>query len=172
MQFEFLTLRLIHVVGGVFWVGSALFTNFLLFPALGASPTTGQVIAALTKRKMFTIMPVVAILTMLSGLRLMWIISSGFAAEWMASGSGQTFLLGGFAAIAAFFLGMLVGRPAAVRAGQIAQTLGGGAMPNAADRTRLEGELATLRRRAGMSGVIVTVLLVVSAVAMAIARYM
>ena len=42
-------LRLIHILFGVFWVGTAIFINFILFPALKGDPatmakaTTGQV---------------------------------------------------------------------------------------------------------------------------------
>ena len=36
---EILVLRLVHVLGGMFWVGSGLFSTFFLLPALaGAGP--------------------------------------------------------------------------------------------------------------------------------------
>ena len=37
MQGELLVLRLVHVLGGIFWVGSALFMAIFLFPALASA---------------------------------------------------------------------------------------------------------------------------------------
>ena len=34
MKAELLTLRVIHIVGGIFWVGSMLYTTFFLAPAV------------------------------------------------------------------------------------------------------------------------------------------
>src|SRR5438309_6237972 len=53
---ELVTLRLIHIVGGVFWVGSAMFTTFFLLPAVAkAGPSAGQVVLNLQKRRAFVI---------------------------------------------------------------------------------------------------------------------
>ena len=71
MHVELILLRIIHVVGGVFWVGSALFNALFLFPALAqAGPAGGQIVQGIQKRGMMVTLPTVAILTMLSGIRL------------------------------------------------------------------------------------------------------
>src|SRR3979490_1807186 len=100
MTVEILLLRLIHIVGGIFWVGSGLFTSLFLVPALATSgANAGQVLAALPQRRLFTGLPLVAVLTIASGLRLMWIISAGFAPSYFASAQGQAFASSGVAAI-------------------------------------------------------------------------
>ena len=92
MHAEILVLRLIHILSGITWLGSGLFTSFFLVPALASSPAfMAQVMAGLQRRRMFLVLPIVAILTMLSGLRLLWIDSAGFEAGYFATGTGRTF---------------------------------------------------------------------------------
>jgi uncharacterized membrane protein len=142
MQAEMIVLRAVHVLGGIFWVGSALFSAFYLMPALAsAGPSAGQVMGALQRRRLFLVLPSVAVLTILSGIRLMQIAS----------------------------FGMAVARPIGVRMGRLA-AMPAPATPEeeaarAADRT-------TLQRRAATAGAINIVLLLGAALAMATARYM
>ena len=171
MNSEFIVLRLVHILGGIFWVGSGLFTAFFLIPALGRSgPAAGQIMAALQHRRLFTVLPIIALLTILSGLRLMWLTSGGFDPGYFASPVGRTFSMSGGFAILAFLLSLLVARPAAVRSATI-----GASLASAADeptRTRLTAELAALRRRGAIASSVVLVLLVIGAAGMAIARYL
>jgi hypothetical protein len=171
MSAEIVVLRLVHILGGIFWVGSGLFTSLFLMPALASSgPAAGQVMAGLQQRRLFTILPVVALLTILSGLRLMWIGSAGFASAYFASASGRTLTAGGAASIAAFALSLLVARPAAVRAARLGASLAGA--PEGADRATLAAQLDALRRRGAVSSMLAVVLLVLAAAAMAVARYL
>src|SRR5688572_13718538 len=73
MLTELLVLRIIHILGGIFWLGSGLFTAFFLTPALGrvGPAAVGPVMSALQQRRLFTILPIVAVLTILSGVRLL-----------------------------------------------------------------------------------------------------
>lgn len=170
MSTEFVVLRLVHILGGIFWVGSGLFTTFFLMPALGrVGPAAGPVMGALQQRRLFTVLPVVALLTILSGVRLFQIVSGGFAPTYMSSRTGQTFLWSGIGAVAAFILSLLVARPAAVRAGQL-----GAAMASLPEEQRAEqlGELERLRRRSGLASTVAMVLLLGAAAGMAVARYL
>ena len=103
MAVELLVLRLIHILGGVYWVGAGLFSTFYLAPALKASglAVVGAVMGHMQKRHMFTVMPVVAILTMLSGIRLMMIVSGGDS-HWFVHRAGHTYSVSGALAIIAF----------------------------------------------------------------------
>ena len=170
MTAELIVLRLVHVLGGVFWAGSAIFSWLFLAPALaGVGPAAGQVMGALQRRGLFTALPVVALLTIGSGLRLMWIGSGGFAAAYFASGPGLTLALAGAAAIVAFLLSLLVTRPASVRAAAL-----GGAIAAATDdaeRARLAARLDATRRTATVAGVAGGVLLTLAVVGMGVARY-
>ena len=171
MSAELIILRLIHILGGIFWLGSGLFTTFFLIPALAriGPAGAGPVMGALQQRRLFTILPVVAVLTILSGIRLLQILSAGFAPAYMASRPGQTFLWSGVAAIGAFLLSLIVARPAAIRAGQL-----GASMANvpAEQRTAIGEEIDRLRRRSGRSSVIAMALLISAAGGMAVARYL
>jgi uncharacterized membrane protein len=168
MQGELLALRLIHVLGGIFWVGSALFNALFLFPAFSqAGPAAGQVMAGLARRRAFIVMPVIALLTILSGIRLMW-ITSGFSPAYFSTPSGRTFAIAALSAILAFVFGILVNRPVGVRVGQLAASL---ASAPPADRERLSAELDKARGRLSMAGTIVIILLIVAAIGMAIGRY-
>lgn len=167
---EILVLRLVHVLGGTFWVGSGLFTGLFLMPALVAlGPAATQVMANLQQRRLFMALPVVAVLTILSGLRLMWLTSGGFAAAYFASPRGATFAASGAAAIVAFLLAMFIARPATVRATALMATLPGVVDENA--RLEILSRASRLRQRGGNASRVTLWLLIVSAAGMAIARY-
>jgi uncharacterized membrane protein len=166
---EIIVLRLVHILGAIAWVGSGIFTSIFLIPALSSSPAVmGQVVAGLQKRRYFLMIPIIAGLTILSGVRLMWIASAGFDSGYFATGSGRTLAIGGVAAIIAFVLLVGVARPAAVRAGAIAATLA--AAPEA-ERGLLAAELDRLRRRGAMASMLAVGFGIVAASGMAIARY-
>jgi uncharacterized membrane protein len=168
---EFIVLRLVHVLGGIFWVGSGIFTSIFLVPALATSgPAAGQVMAALQQRRLFTVLPIVAVLTILSGLRLMWLVSGGFAPGYFASATGGTFAASGAAAIVAFALSLLVARPAAIKAAQLGAATAGAS--DGATRARLEQQVAALRRRGSVASTMAVTLLVLGAAGMATARYL
>jgi uncharacterized membrane protein len=171
MNAELLVLRLVHIVGGIFWVGSMMFTSFFLIPALGSSPAVaGQVMAGLEKRRLFTLLPIVALLTILSGIRLLWIASVGFSDAYFSTSTGRTFAASGVGAIVAFLLSVLVSRPGFVRVGRLGATLA--ATTDEGVKQRISAEMARLRRRVSIANAIVATLLLLAAAGMATARYM
>ena len=170
MAAEILVLRLVHVLGGIFWVGSGLFTSLFLVPAFGtAGPAAGAVMGALQQRRLFTILPIVAVLTLLSGARLLWITSGGLSDQYLATRTGQVFLWSGIAAIVAFLVGIFISRPAGVRAAMLGAEIG--RLPEA-ERAARAPELERARRRSSASGMAAMVLLLVAASGMAVARYL
>lgn len=171
MSAELFVLRLVHILGGIFWVGSGLFTTFFLIPALGTvgPAAAGPVMGALQARRLFTVLPVVALLTILSGLRLFQLVSAGFAPAYLSSRTGQTFMWSGIAAIAAFLLSLLVARPAAVRTGKLSAAMA--SLPED-QRAASAAEMERLRRRNMVASVAATVLLIGAAAGMAVARYL
>ncbi|HLS47011.1 MAG TPA: hypothetical protein VK012_00710 [Gemmatimonadales bacterium] len=170
MHAELLILRIIHILGGIFWVGSALFMAVFLFPALGsAGPAAGQVMAGLQRRKIFIVLPAIALLTILSGTRLMQVVSDGFSPEYFRSGSGRAFAWGGVIAIAALLFGLLVSRPIGMRLGRLDAT----PVPDDAEALqRRNAEREGLQRKAMLTGMFNLVLIVLAAVAMSVARYL
>jgi uncharacterized membrane protein len=171
MKAELLTLRTIHILGGIFWVGSMIFSTFFLAPAIRSSPAVaGQVMAGLTKRRLFTILPIVALLTIASGIRLLWIVSAGFSDSYLATSMGRAFSVGAGAAIVAFLLSLLVSRPGFVRMGRLGASLAATADEGA--RQEITMEMQRLSRRVAIANALVVVLLLSTAVLMAIARYL
>lgn len=171
MKAELLTLRVIHILGGIFWVGSLMFTSFYLVPAIRSSPVVaGQVMAGLQKRRLFTILPIVALLTIASGLRLLAIDSAGFSGSYFSTSTGRTFGAGAVVATVAFLLSLLVGRPAFVRVGRLGASLA--AATDEGKRQRIAAEIQRLNRRATIANAIVVALLLLTALGMATARYL
>ena len=171
MRAEFLVLRLIHIISGILWVGSGLYTAFFLIPALAANrQLMPQFMDALQRRRTFTILPIVGLFTILSGIRLLWIDSAGFAESYMHTGPGRTFSVGGTAAIIALLLQVFVTKPSGVKLGVLAAQLA--ANPSPADRDRLGVEVARVRRRNMIASMATVLAGLTAAGAMAIARYM
>ena len=166
---ELIVLRVIHVLGGIVWVGVGIFMMFFLGPAMQSmGPAAGQVMGALQKRKFMVILPIIAILTMLSGLRLMMIASGNFGAGYFQTPMGRTFAGAGLAAILAFVIGLVVNRPAMMKMGTLQQSM----TSDPASKERIQAEIKKLQQRMAVVGFIVTALLLIAAIGMAIARYM
>ena len=166
-----IVLRLIHVVAGALWVGMVTFVTYFLQPALQETgPEGGKVMAAVQRRGIMTVMPILAVATLISGLWLYLLAAGGQHAAFARSGPGMAFALGGLAAIAAFLAGMFVMRPAMMKAVALAQSLGPSATPE--ERQQVGAESQRLRARAAVAGKAVNHLLFFAVAAMAVARYL
>jgi uncharacterized membrane protein len=170
VQIELLVLRIIHVVGAVLWGGTAMFVAFFLMPAMGmAGPAGAPVMGALVKRRLFVIVPTVAVLTMLAGLRLLWLISDGYSAAYFSTRTGMTYATGTFTAIAAFTIFLTVSRPALGKMGALQQQMTQAAE---SERAALMAQMNAVRGRAGAAAKAIAFLLIIAAITMAVGRYM
>ena len=170
MHAEFLVLRLIHILSGIFWIGGGLYTFFFLGPALASTPAVmGQVMAALQKRRVFTAQQIAAFLILLSGLRLLMIDSAGFSGSYFATGPGRTFAIAGVFAILAGIFNFGVARPTMERAVAVAASLAAAA--DAGEKARLTQELDRLRKRGAIAGMLAVTSGILAASGMAVARY-
>jgi phosphatidylglycerophosphate synthase len=157
-----IVLRFAHVVFGSLWVGMLVFTTFFVAPAaVEVGPEGGKLMAALARRKVMVIMPLLALITLVSGFWLFQIMSGGQHGAFMATPMGMAFGLGGIASLIGFLLGITVMRPAMMRV----QQLSASPVENAA-------EIRRLRARGSTMGTIVAVLLLFALSAMAVARYL
>ncbi|MGH7676688.1 MAG: hypothetical protein ACREMV_15595 [Gemmatimonadales bacterium] len=165
-----IALRLVHVVLGVFWAGTLIFVATFLNPAVrAAGPEGGRVMLRLQERGFMTVMPVVAALTILSGLALYWRISGGLQGVWVGSRMGIAFAAGGVASIVAFVIGVFVMRPAALRVAVLVAGLEQVAEGPA--RQARQAEIQALRLRNAAATRWVAGLLGIAVVTMAVARY-
>jgi hypothetical protein len=166
-----IVLRFIHVVAGALWVGMVVFTTFFVMPAVQeAGPEGGKVMAGLQRRGIMTLMPILAIGTLISGIWLYIRATAGMHSEFARSPVGMAFGLGGLAAILAWLLGMAVLRPSMMKAMALAQSLG--PSTSADDRQRVMAEAQKLRTRAAAAGRATAWLLLFAVTAMAVARYL
>ncbi|MGH7519023.1 MAG: hypothetical protein ACREOC_16420 [Gemmatimonadales bacterium] len=164
-------LRLVHIVLGVLWVGMMVFTVVFLTPAVqDAGPDGGKVMTALQRRGVMTVMPILALGTLLSGIWLYWRASAGFHPSYVASRVGLAFGLGGLASLIAYGLGMTVMRPAMLRATTLAQALG--SAKTEPEREAQTVEIQRLRARGAAVARLVALLLILAVAAMAVARYL
>lgn len=163
-------LRIVHILAGVFWVGSAMFTAVLLAPTLRAlGPGAGPVMNQLVKvRKLPMVMMASALLTTAAGIWLFMIDMSVSQGAFMKSSSGMTFAIGALFAILALAIGMAVNAPAAKRIAAVGTAAAARGGPPSAEE---QAELQRLQGRMSTASQIVTVLLVLATGAMSIARY-
>jgi uncharacterized membrane protein len=166
-----LVLRLVHIILGVFWAGTVFFLVLFLAPAMGrVGPDSGKVMVQINKARFFEIMPLAALITILSGTWLMWIDSNGFGAPFFGSHWGVSLTVGGVAALMAFLVGTLIMRPATLRMLALGPRLG--AAQSDEERGALGAQMDVLRRRSRTSSVWVAWLLLLAVAAMAGARYL
>jgi uncharacterized membrane protein len=164
-------LRIVHILTGVFWVGSGLFFFFLLEPAVNElGPQGAPVMRHLAQKKK---MPVVIVsasaLTVLAGLLLYWRDSNGFDLDWVTSPTGLAFGLGGIAAIVAFLMGFVAIKPRVDRMGAIgADVAAAGGTPSQAQLAEIQGIQHSLRR----IGLVDMLLLTFAVLTMATARFL
>ncbi len=165
-----LVLRFAHVFFGALWVGMMAFQTFFLMPALAeVGPDSGKLMAALMRRRIPIILPIVALITLISGFWLFQRLSGGAAAGLMRTPMGMAFGSGGVAALLAFVIGIVVVRPAMMRSTELAASL---ASASPGDRATLSAEIQRLRARGAMTSWVVMILLLYALGAMAVARYL
>ena len=163
-------IRLIHILFGVFWAGTAMFNAIFLIPAVRAlGPAGGPVMQEIAgKRKLPVFFFVSGLLTVLSGFGLYWHDSAGFTNGFMRSASGMTFGFGAVLALVAVLLGIFVVTPAAMRTGKLGAAIAAGGKPPTPEQA---AEMRQLQAKLGKMAVVAAGLLTLTTIAMAVGRY-
>lgn len=163
-------LRFAHVFFAALWVGMMAFQVFFLLPALSeAGPDAGKVLAALTRSRIPIIIPIFALIALVSGMWLFQRMAGGKPEALMATPMGKAFGWGGGIALLAFLIGIVVLRPAMVRSMKLAESL---ASAPPAERASLQAELQRVRARGNVMSRVITVMLLITLSLMAVARYL
>jgi hypothetical protein len=172
LQTYMLVFRILHIVSGIFWVGSAFFVTVFLEPTAGElGPDAGPVMAHLMdKRKVGQIITGIAAFSVIGGLFLYWRdwhAAASFSV-WIGTAFGKILTIGGVCAIAAFFLGAGGIPPTINRMNALGKEMGAAGGPPSPEQM---AAMASLQHRLKLISRTDLVLVTVAIVAMATARY-
>ena len=111
MNILILILRLLHILGGVFWVGGALAMNFFIGRSISATGDAGRQFAGylIGKTPFTTIMTSAAMTAVTAGFLLYGIDSNWFTSAWQSSGPGIGFGIGALFALVGLVTGIMNG---------------------------------------------------------------
>jgi uncharacterized membrane protein len=162
-------LRLLHIVAGSIWVGSAVVVALFLLPtARAAGPDGGRFLGRLMER-MGPAFGIAMLLTVVPGFIMYNRISGGFDRAWVASPTGLALGAGAVAALLAVVVGMGVNNPARRKIVTLRKGLEtGGRTPTATETAQLAQWQGRIERGAQVTATF----LVVAAGTMAVARYL
>ena len=166
-----LVLRLVHILCGAAWAGTALFLAFYVFPAvIRSGPDGPRIMQAISTTNKFPVaITVVSTLTVVSGLLLVWHLSYGFTPSWFRTPYGASLGIGGLLALVAYIQALFINRPGVNRVQAIGIVVAQrGTSPNEGERA----ELSRLRDKLYLSTRLIALWLTISVAAMAVARYL
>lgn len=142
---------------------------FFISPALeGMGAAGGSFMQNVGSRtKLTQVMRIVPPLVILSGFRLLWVVSGGFDSVWLSSAHGITLTAGSLLGILAFVYGMIVMMPKSSRIAAIGKAVAAnGGVP-----TPEQGaELAKIKAGMKQGGIVIAWIVGLTVILMSIAR--
>ncbi len=162
-------LRLVHILAGIFWVGSVFLIASFLVPAMRATgPDGGRFMQHLMQqRRLPVFLGLAMLLTIVSGLTMYARFTSTTHGTWARTAPGITYGVGALAAILAAVVGGAIGGTAGRRLMAIGARAGAaGPSPDQL------AEIQRLQARVGTANRVTAALLAVAAAAMAAGRYL
>jgi uncharacterized membrane protein len=162
-------LRVVHIVAGTVWVGSAVFAALFLFPTARAVGPDARRFMERLRQRMGPALGIAMLLTVISGFIMYGRLSAGFDRAWVTSWPGLALGLGALAALVAVVIGVAVNAPAGAKIAALRQgfeTQGGSPTSEQA------AQVAALQARVERGAQLAAALLVIAAGAMAVARYL
>lgn len=167
MDITILTLRVLHIGFGTFWVGTDVFLTFLLLPRLRTlGPNIERPVLVAIMRTLPPVMMIASIGTFVSGIALAGIMR-GWNVNWVfASGWGIAIFLGFAGTFIALSVGFGLLPPLTIRMDRLARSFEG-REPTAAESQ----ELDQLKARGTKLAKLNSVLLILVVISMAVARF-
>ncbi len=165
-----LTLRLFHIVFGVFWAGAAMIIAWYLLPAVRKAGQDGpKMMAAISSTNNFPlVVSLSGIISVVAGCLLVWEDSMGFSNGWMGSSMGICLSIGGTLAIIALGIGLGVTRPTVMKMQKLSTSIAQSGNPPTDEQ---KNTLMGWQKRTYTAAQIVAGLLAICVLLMAIARY-
>lgn len=165
----YVVLRVLHILVAALWVGAAGLLAMVVMPAVGdAGAIGGSFLASLHRRKLHVFMAASALLTVLSGIWLYWVLTTGFDPAIVWSRGGLVFGIGGLCGLLALIIGGAVIGPGFARLAELAEQTS--AMPVDQHAAHAQG-LEALRRRTMLASKGALALIVIALVLMASGHY-
>jgi len=160
-------LRLIHILGGMYWFGAVMTMYFFITPSVAVVGDAGQqFMKQLGGKSGFSNSILGAALgASVAGLWLYGIDSGGFQSDWMHSSAGTGFGIGALFGAIALVLGIVVNRTIAA-IGKLGMQIQG--KPTPEQLARMQG----LQKRSATALKFTAYSLLISAFFMAISRYL
>lgn len=171
MDWTMIILRILHILGGVFWAGSAFLLVGVIEPAMrDLGPEAGKFMQRLADRgRMPVYASAAAGINVLTGLVMYERVSGGYSQAWLVTGRGLAITMGTWAGLIAFVVGYLVSGRAARRMGQMGKTVQASGQPPSPEQ---QEEMARLQGRMAAGGRWVAILLVIAILGMSSAQYL
>lgn len=165
-----IALRLIHVVAGTLWFGTAVFYLFFLKPSVKAiGPAAPQFMQSLTQRRKYPLfMMSTSLLTVTAGIWLYVNNSGTFQMPWITSGVGLGYTIGAVAALVAFVVGSTIIGPTSGRMGALGQQMAAAGGPPDPEKLSL---MQALEKRLARAEQLDFWMLTIAMLTMATARY-
>lgn len=159
-------LRIVHIVAGVFWVGSALFMTVFVAPAVGALGEPGQKFVGhlMNNLKFSNRIAMASGLTILAGA-ILFGLDARAGEAWLQSSFATGLGIGAAFALVGFVFGILVGR-LTTNMIQLGSRFQG--KPSAEQMTQFQG----MQNRLKTYSIVNVISLLLATVFMSIARYL
>jgi hypothetical protein len=159
-------LRIIHIVGGVFWVGGTLIMTFFVGPTVGAIGEPGQNFVGhlMNNLKFSNRMAIASGSTILAGF-ILYGLDARAGAGWLQSNFAIGLGIGALFGVVGFIFGMMIGRNLK------AMLVLGAQMQDRPSPEQLS-QMQALQKRQATVSMISTVSVLLATVFMAIARYL
>jgi hypothetical protein len=164
-----LLLRLVHILAGIFWVGTMFLVAGFLVPTVRETGREGGRFMQhlMQRRRLQVFLGLAMLLTILSGVIMYARFAAATHGAWAATRPGIGYGVGALSAVLAAAIGGAIGSSAGRRMLAVGQAVGAsGPTPEQ------QAEMARLQARMSLGARLAAGLLVVAAGAMAIARYL
>lgn len=171
MDIYVLVLRLLHIFGGVFWVGGTFMLAGYIEPTARAMGLDGgKFMQRFAGQSGFSqAMSVAAIANVVAGVLLYWHDSGGLQLTWITTATGVTFTLGGLAGITSAVIGFAITGSASTKLAEVGKQIASAGGPPAPEKL---AQVQALQEKLRQGGRINTVLMIVALLGMSIARYL
>jgi len=164
-----IVLRLIHILGGIFWAGAMILLAGFLIPTVRATGREGGrfMQTLMQQQRLQFYLGLAAGLTVLSGITMYARMAAATHGAWAGTRPGIAYGVGALAAVLAAAVGGGISGSAGRKMLAVGQAIG-----SAAPSVEQQAELSRLQNRMAMGARLAAGLLVIAASAMAIGRYL